>query len=1167
MRVDLKSLYVPIGICLVLLVALSSLLDLGPYEVPLLAIPLVALLLLYSEFAVPLRLARVDVAIASLPAILLALSLLLPLPYSSLAFMTFLVTMFIPLAPFVTKDPWETLGFSCSLGGLVSVLLMLLNRAVRIPVPELILCISLAIYLASIYLFLKGKSLWKGLKFKFDSYAASVLLLASFFALELILAYPNIFRFTTNDILYHQDRAWELAKNPVGYGSWSYLGFHSLLGSVYLFTRADPFSVILTAVPANLLTFLLIASSFSKLKWGREALLTWSLFTSLSLLAALRYGTDYNGLDKANEASYRSLIWSQPIFFWGLPLTLAIGLLAFLLYSDLYVEGRRKVLYVFSSTSLAFLLHVAEALVFSAYLTLASLLLGGRRYSASGVTLAGVTLYSLYLISGVYRAVPVSASLYLLASGLLSMLFSEARERYLGSPMVELTGLLSRKRNVVISILLAFYTSGLIVWQLHLGEVKVSDIFYLGQVPWFFYPNLVGVTGLLAIVSLKSELGEPLRSYALFSLTSLLLGRTVTYLKLSGFDLPYWEYRFPLYAAVGLAVLSSPILRRLVKLSKSSKFQALLLACLMVFGFSSTALSVERWNQLNRSAASSILASDFRFAIERSSEEFREPLIVFDQYSSVVSSLMHASVVMQPSVWLSEGPEVPLLVLNSVAESDEVAVLTTLGDLAILNGENATYNYLFMFLGPIMSVPSVSTVELSEPPVPNANVTVILPSDVYFMRRSLIAYELVRKELPVHSIYLSDDPRAPPGVCIGPSSANNTIYEEIPVEKWDLRWLYLKGDFSEAEGGLRVRGERNLAITTYELDRGEFELRACGDLTGYIGIIYDFRSFKDYKIFQVYLDRGIALNRIVEGGNVSSGIPSSVPLGWECNEIRLRLSDRLEASVNGRAIELPKVEKLGVLGFETGNFTGVVDGRISGSHSLTWRDGLCSLRLDVAEGGLSDWVDRGLRNLTEAKRAFPGLKINLSGARSEVPSIKAVITGLKASGSVKVEGRPIWVMIEGMKTYLNSTELELRAERLEYLRGDGFYAELSLRGMSGANASEVTVRFRTPVRIEAKGQVRLEGYHAFGRSAAGARDVSEANLTVIAADRTLLLSELEAPGEDLSGRKPLFRTFDETKYLPEAIASFIPLALAFYYAMARIDRAKAEGEARLRRKK
>ncbi|MEM1984970.1 MAG: hypothetical protein QXW76_06890, partial [Candidatus Korarchaeum sp.] len=79
MKADLKDLYIPLGICLAFLVALSFPLNLGLYEFPLLSVPLLALILLNLEFKVSLKVMRVEVMLASLPPLLLALSLLLPL--------------------------------------------------------------------------------------------------------------------------------------------------------------------------------------------------------------------------------------------------------------------------------------------------------------------------------------------------------------------------------------------------------------------------------------------------------------------------------------------------------------------------------------------------------------------------------------------------------------------------------------------------------------------------------------------------------------------------------------------------------------------------------------------------------------------------------------------------------------------------------------------------------------------------------------------------------------------------------------------------------------------------------------------------------------------------------------------------------------------------------
>ncbi len=1142
----LEGIYLPLGACLISMLVISFLLDLGIYEIPLLAIPLLSLLFLLSDRALEIKVPRVELLLALIPQAFLLLSVLSQPPLNAISCMIFLFLMFLPISPLISSDLWEALSLSAAIGGLFISLLFAINLVYRIPIFEIIFIISASMSIISIYLSLKRKNFRK-IEFKLDGYHALISILSAFFLLELSLAYPNIFRYTTNDLLYHQDQAWYLANSPSNYSAWNYLGYNSLLGAVYLITKADAFSLMLTVVPINLFSFLIVASSFSKLEWRKESIFAWSLLTGLGWIAALKFGTDYNGLDKANEASYRSLIWSQPIFFWGLPLTLAIALLAFLLYSDIFIEGRRKVPIIFLLSTLTFLVHVAESLLFVAYLSLASLIFGKRRESSIAVLLSGASVYLLFSLIHGPPSIRGGQGLYLLASP-IPLLLNELRRVMRVERLIELV---SSKRNAIISILMAIFTSGLIIWISHLGEIRVSEIYYIGQVPWFFYPALLGVSGLLSITSLKL-LREPLHNYALFALTCLILGRLITLVKISGFTLNYWEYRFPIYALLGISVLSSPIIKILIK-RRDSKLYALILALILFSGFSSTALSVQRWNQLNITASGSILPADFDFAVKFKRED-DGPMLLLSYYSSTVSSLMHKSGMRQLAPWISEGPEVPLITLYELVGRGNISVLTTMGDVAILSGENSTYNYLFMFLGPILSAPSVERIEIGKPPIPDAKLPIVIPSDVYFRRRSLIAYELMRKDLPFHTIYLSDDPRAPSGIYIGPSSSNQSIEEELPKDKGDLRWLYLKGDFSSAEDGIRVRGSRNLAITTYELDKGVFKLKICGE-GGYVGIIYDFKNFANYRIFQFYLDSGTAVNRIIKGRNVSSGPFLSFPLSWECNELELRLGKELEAVVNGRTMKLPNIEKLGVLGFETGNFTGVISGYVTGYHSLEWKLKNGSVLIGVSGGGIDikEWVDRGLRNLSDAKRSFPGLKLDLKSEDREVPKIEAVITGLEASGRIRVVGRPI-SLIE-REVPMNSSEIRINASKLTYVGGKGFYADLLLDGIEGMNVSRAMIRFRTPLTIEAEGSVKLERYHAFSRSISYTFNVNltRANLTILAADRALLLSELDAPKGELSMGKLLYKTFDESSYLAESIATLLTLSIMFYYLMRKIE--------------
>ncbi|MDK2383451.1 MAG: hypothetical protein QI199_01420, partial [Candidatus Korarchaeota archaeon] len=500
-----------------------------------------------------------------------------------------------------------------------------------------------------------------------------------------------------------------------------------------------------------------------------------------------------------------------------------------------------------------------------------------------------------------------------------------------------------------------------------------------------------------------------------------------------------------------------------------------------------------------------------------------------------------------------------LYTLSNLSRSERIAAVMTIGDVGFLERDTSSFNYLRWFMGPIREYPSITVLNLSSPPVLNSSLAVVLPADTYLRRRALVAYELLRPSLPVHTIYMSDDPLAPPGLYIGPPSPEVRVDEELPSSPYDLRWLYIWGNFSEGSA-LKVTGKRGEAISSFQLDQGNYTVRACGRMLGYVALIYDFVNFGEYRIFQVYLDRGFGIHRVVSGGKVLSGKPFKVPVKPtdECVNITLSLhGGNLTAYVNGRAQRLPPVEKLGVLGLETGNFTGNLSGRVEGAHSLRWSPPDGSTLVSVLGGSgdldMSEWVDRGLRNLSDTKRTFDPPKLELKAGRWEMPPVKAVITGFNATGTVKVRGRLIWYSEGGRRIYINSSIVEVRASSVRFRGGQGFYIDLDLEGAEGVDevmgGGNITVRFRLPVTVEAEGSIALIRYHRFSRYIPRTSEVrtSRAKFTIVIADNAQLISDLDVPREDLSPSRILYKSFDETKYLPEALLFFLISFAALYY--------------------
>ncbi len=1027
------------------------------------------------------------------------------------------------------------------------------------------LTIVLAISLISGALYIKRVDPSSKIELPVD-YLMEIGLIASFFAIELLAVYPGMVRMTTNDLLYHQNYAFRLVNYPSSYGEWSYLGYHSLLAGIYALSDSTPLYLMLSAPILNFAALIAVALSFSWLEERKEALFLWSFLTGFGWLALLKFGTDPEGIQGANLAAYKSIVWSQPIFFWALPLTLALSMLALLIYVDAderLPKGWTRSALVFVILTFTFLLHVVESLVFAAYLVLAAALFGGRRYQSVGAIFSGALVTALYLVPGVYRGTGSGSAPLLLLASIAALALNELRSGILAGVVEGLMSWLRSHDRMISYLSISILLGGLLVWLIHLGEVDVNSIYFLGQVPWFFYPVLLGVTSILAAAQLKSSFR---REYALLVLVSLLMGRFITYYKLAGFPVTYWEYRFPFYAALGLAVLAAPLFRKMVNRSSKEWSAVLLIGLVFLTGYGTTVASVRAWNDVNTYNMGTIMQSDFRFAANSTFFRIhRTPLLTLTSYSHAVSTLLTPpSTLKQLVPWLSNGPEVPLYLLNHLlrGKDEAIAVLFTFPDLGFLERNNASFGYLRKFMGPLYHYPSLTVVNLSSPPTPNSSLAVVFPSDSYLRRRALVAYELVRSQLPPHTTYLSDDPFAPAGLYIGPRSAKVSIDEVLPTSPYDLRWLYIWGNFSE---GLKVSGKRNVAVLSYELDEGSYELRACGMMSGYVGLYYDFHDLSNYRLFQVYLDQGVAINRIISEGKVSSSAPVRVPIRApdRCVNITIRLEGgNLTALVNGKAIPVPPLEKLGVLGLETGDFSGDLTGRVRGSHSLRWNPPPGSQILDVEEGPMADLVDLGLSNITEARRVartrLQDLGLRLPEAvRGTSPGPVAAVSDLNATGSVVIRGRPVWVEWNGTKVYVNASqvEVEVRAGGLRSRGGEGFYADFDLWKVESINpplplnmsGGRVTIRFRVPVELRIRGNATLLRYHRLTSKITRAPnvEVSSVNATVMMADNSLLFSSVQVPKTQV--RMSQYRAFDETKFLPEALVIIAVILASLLY--------------------
>jgi hypothetical protein len=172
---------------------------------------------------------------------------------------------------------------------------------------------------------------------------------------------------------------------------------------------------------------------------------------------------------------------------------------------------------------------------------------------------------------------------------------------------------------VVLFSLLLLYSLSLHAWYYALPTFSLNEVATIGSVPWFFYPFIIGITGILAIVGIYYFLFERktynrITIFIFMALLAVGLGRFTTLVALSSFaGTPgigwlslYWEKRYLVLLFIACSVLASVgIFKMATFMKKGFPTDELLhtlaisatLGLLMVASISSTLIGVEAFAQ------------------------------------------------------------------------------------------------------------------------------------------------------------------------------------------------------------------------------------------------------------------------------------------------------------------------------------------------------------------------------------------------------------------------------------------------------------------------------------------------------------------------------------------------------------------------------------------
>ncbi len=980
------------------------------------------------------------------PAILLALPWAVEIPdLRSLLGILFLLTSLYGLTFTIRpRSPTVSLSLSFILSSLLLTIMYGSGFPEPVPSLEALSLISSAVG----FIFLRMRGDVKGESLEVSSY--SLLLIPSSLLLlsELTLVFRFLPYFITYDPILHQYWARMLADNFHAYSDWYYVGYHSILAFTYEMGGSSPLELVRTSWSLNLIALLLVHKSFSKLKGREISFVTWTAFSGLSWIAWIKYGADMTALEEVEGVTYRSLTWGFPQFLWGFPLTLSIGILSLLIYLHEGLEHPEFPIYV--TLLFLFLLHVVEAVLFSIYVLFRAI--GGKRVPVS-VVLVPLTVIILHFVWGTSMGL-ILPSLAMLAFGLLALLALGTGFR------IQFSGVWPSIRPILASL----YLSGILIWIYRMDSLNIHRIQGLGQFPWILYPVLLGVPGFLVLLS---DLRER-RAFLVLALSSIVMGKLITIYKLWVGSIPYWEYRFVLYAFLGVSAAAGYQIARM-------KVRRRVLAVILLTSILSTSLSAARWAQIADTAGNVLNPLDVRFM---SDSNVSEPLLLFS-YNSVWVAAYGPPVRWIRSIppWVARGPE---LVMASLDPFEEVDVLATIYDEALLWGMNASRSYMG---GYWKEVPSISHIRTSCID-PNSSIAVILPSDTYLRERALDAYRLIGEALPPHTTYLRDDPFAPRGIYLGSPTSLIEVNETLPVDPKDVRWIYVRGPFLR---GLRVVGDEGVAVTRFELEEGEFTLEACPEKNnGSVAVIFEYEGPRRYREAGIDLIRGT-----VFGTEDDGPVPRS-----RCYRIVLRVGpEGASLVVNGR--EFPVDGKGGVVGLHTVGFFGNLTGWVRGTHRVEGpRRG--DVVLSVVPGGdvdLSALLDSYYRKgqvdselLIETRSEVQRVVNSWRPGRCGLPTDVGTARGIKASGSVLIEGRAVWVErkgdVEGERRYLARERSTLNARAARMRGGLGFYVIVEVKGaeLNGTPLPDGSlVMFRTPFLLRANGSVQIRDYHRLGR--------------------------------------------------------------------------------------
>ncbi len=477
-------------------------------------------------------------------------------------------------------------------------------------------------------------------------------------------------------------------------------------------------------------------------------------------------------------------------------------------------------------------------------------------------------------------------------------------------------------------------------------------------------------------------------------------------------------------------------------------------------------------------------------------------LVTVSDVSTFYSLLMRPKRVLNHVVlWNSSGPE-PLIMLSG----NFTPYLADRDLKALMNG-NMTDKFLYRFTrGRFIQyrAPSLD---------PDSNYAVILPWDYSERVLALAVYMSIMGSLPRHTILYSNDPKVEVikrALVIGPGAKNITVREPLPTSPDDLRWVMIKGNWSD---GLRREGKgKALAILYREIDSGSYWARFCPEKplrNGGFSLIFGWKNEYNYREFGLAVvdERPYLFYRNYVNGVMVDSYSVETKLERACAKLEVEVSKsgvRLRYANFERKVEGVKGGLLGISGW--GDATFKVNGMVSGYHLVN------SWPLERLKGHTFLDVHGVLSgdNVINLTSCMPKILLGegcdflkFSGVPSDLERRYNASLGMDFL-IASVRGRLIRGWLGGPAP---GTEVVIEAGSVRVVGGTGFYVLLSLRNgvyyQGNKVAKRALIMMRTP-EIVAKSVLINSGE--------GVIRMGESRIRVLVADGGVIWEKLDEAG-------------------------------------------------------